>query len=91
MDLAARSDLLDAYDDAITLQTVPHLVVDLSRVTFMDSTGLGTLVAALNQATARGGTLSVAGASARIAHLLHITQLDTVVTLLPEAAVALEP
>jgi hypothetical protein len=53
-------------------------------VTFMDSTALGTLVAAAKKVKARGGTLSVVGASDRIASPFHITKLDTVVPLCPE-------
>ena len=50
----------------------------------MDSTALGTLVAAMKKVQVRGGTLSVVGASDRITGLFHITRFDTVVALCPE-------
>lgn len=84
VDLAAQGDLMKAYQQAIALQAEPRIVVDLSGVTFMDSTALGTLVAAVKKVQARGGTLSVVGASDRIASLFHITKLDTVLRLCPE-------
>ena len=84
VDLAAQGDLMKAYQQAIALQAEPRIVVDLSGVTFMDSTALGTLVAAVKKVQARGGTLSVVGASDRIASLFHITKLDTVLPLCPE-------
>lgn len=84
LDIAVQGDLIGAYQHAIALQAEPRIVVDLSRVTFMDSTALGTLVAAVKKVQARGGTVSVVGASDRIASLLHITKLDTVVPLCPE-------
>ena len=84
LDLAVQSDLIGAYQEAIALLAEPRIVVDLSRVTFMDSTALGTLVAAVKKVKARGGTLSVVGASERIASLFHITELDTVVPLCPD-------
>ena len=83
LDLAVQSDLIEAYRHAIALQAEPRIVVDLSRVTFMDSTALGTLVAAVKKVKARRGTLSVVGADDRIARLFHITGLDTVVPLRP--------
>ncbi|MFZ2013293.1 MAG: STAS domain-containing protein [Nocardioides sp.] len=84
VDLMVRSSLTDTVDFAISLLEVPHLLLDVSRVTFMDSTGVDTLAAALNEVNARGGTISVAGATARIVRLLRITHLDGLVTLLPE-------
>jgi anti-anti-sigma factor len=88
LDLAVQSNLIEAYQRAITLQAEPHIVVDLSRVTYMDSTALGTLVAALKKVQARGGTLSVVGASDRIARLFHITGLDTVMAVTGGTAVS---
>jgi anti-sigma B factor antagonist len=84
LDVADQIDLIEAYRHAIALQAEPRIVVDLSRVTFMDSTALGTLVAAVKNVKARGGTLSVVGASDRIARLFHVTQLDTMVPLCAE-------
>jgi anti-anti-sigma factor len=84
VDLMVRSDLLASYRYAISLLDVPRLHIDVSRVTFMDSTGCDTLAAALNEVVPRGGTISIAGASPRIVKLLRITHLDGLVTLLPE-------
>jgi stage II sporulation protein AA (anti-sigma F factor antagonist) len=83
VDLAVRTALTESYDVAITLLEVPHVLIDVSRVTFMDSTGMDTLAAALNKVNARGGTISVTGASARIVRLLRITHMDGLVTILP--------
>jgi anti-anti-sigma factor len=88
VDITMRSELLDSYDYAISLLDVPELVVDVSRVTFMDSTWLDALAAALNKVNARGGTISVVGASDRIVRLLQITHLDSLVTVLPGAGAA---
>jgi anti-anti-sigma factor len=83
IDLTVRNEILDTYEHAIALMDVPHLLVDVSRVTFMDATGLGTLVAAVKKARARGGTVTVVGASDRIMSLLHISHLDAMVAVLP--------
>jgi anti-sigma B factor antagonist len=88
LDVAVQSHMIKAYRRAIALQAEPRIVVDLSRVTFMDSTALGTLVAAMKKVQVRGGTLSVVGASDRIAGLFHITGLDTVLASWGEAAVS---
>ncbi len=55
-----------------------HVVVDLSDVEFIDSTGLGALVAAWRRSKERGGSLRVAGATGNVQAVLEITELDVV-------------
>ncbi|MFC1558654.1 STAS domain-containing protein, partial [candidate division KSB1 bacterium] len=50
-------------------------VVDLSRVRWISSTGLGVLVASLNAAKEKGGDLVLVGAADNVQNLLTITQL----------------
>ena len=52
------------------------LVVDLERVSFIDSVGLATLVGTANRAAAHGGSLQVACARPKIRQLLRLTGLD---------------
>ncbi len=59
------------------------LVVDLSGVRFLDSTGIGTLVAALNGAAEVGGTLCLVCDQDRILKLFRITGLDAAFTIFP--------
>lgn len=55
-----------------------HLVVDLSGVGFMDSTGLGVLVGALRLARLHNGSLHLVGPRERIHRIMAITGLDSV-------------
>jgi anti-sigma B factor antagonist len=58
----------------------PHLVVDLSEVTFIDSLGLGALIGAHKRARVlRGSLIIVPGAAAR--RVLAATALDRVFDL----------
>jgi len=58
-----------------------HLVVDVSGVEFIDSTGLGALVGALKDAQSRKGTLELICTRARMLNLLHLTGLDEAFTV----------
>lgn len=61
------------------LQDGSHdVVVDLSGVSFLDSTGLGALVAARTVADDAGGSLPLVCTHARILKLFAITGLDGV-------------
>lgn len=67
------TDLLDAGQR--------RLVVDLGTVEFIDSTGLGVLVGALNRAKELGGNLDLVCSQERVLKLLRITGLDKVFTV----------
>jgi anti-sigma B factor antagonist len=62
-----------------------HIVVDLSGTTFMDSSGLGALVAGLKSARQGGGTLRIACLTPQVEMVLTLTNLDRV--LRPYASV----
>ena len=59
------------------------VVVDLSGVETMNSSGLGMLINALTTLRNAGGTLKIAAASKNIESLLVITKLSTVFELCP--------
>jgi len=52
--------------------------VDLSSTEFMDSSGLGALVAGLKTARQAGGDLRIASPSAQVQTVLSLTNLDRV-------------
>jgi anti-sigma B factor antagonist len=55
-----------------------NIVVDLSKVKFMNSSGLGMLIGALTTMRNAGGDLRIANATDKIESLLIITKLITV-------------
>ena len=65
-------------------------VVDLSQVEFMDSTGLGALVAARTAAAETGGRLPLVCDRDRILKLFQITGLDGVFEIHPSVDAAVE-
>jgi anti-sigma B factor antagonist len=65
------------------------LVIDLSKVSFLDSTGLGVLVGRLKLTRSRGGHLRLAGADDRVLKVFSITGLDKVFEIHPDLESAL--
>lgn len=61
----------------------PMLVVDLTGLSFIDSTGLGVLVSGRNRALERGGAVSFVCTQDRVLKLLRITGLDSVFDVYP--------
>lgn len=88
----------------VDLFTAPHLrqaitemleegakliTVDLSRVGFLDSTGLGVLVGSLKRVREEGGELVLVGPQAPVARVLSVTGLDKVFSVYTDVAEAL--
>jgi anti-sigma B factor antagonist len=89
LDLATISILKDAVGGQLGSAGGP-VVLDLSDLTFCDSTGLGSFVALHRQATSAGTTLSLAAPRKRVADLLQISGINQVVAVFDtvEAATA---
>ena len=59
-------------------QKKKKVVIDLSKVEWMNSTGLGILISGLTTMRNNGGELKLAGVTEKIESLLTITKLITV-------------
>ena len=57
------------------------IVIDLSQVTFLDSSGVGVLVAAHKTLEHLGGRLHLAGATKQAQLVLRLTQLESMFSL----------
>jgi anti-sigma B factor antagonist len=66
-----------------------QLVLDLSRVEFVDSSGLGALVACLKRLGPRGN-MAIAGASGAVIRLFNLTRMDRVFSLHDSVDAAVE-
>lgn len=93
LDIYTSSRLREVLADPATV-TSPVLVIDLLKVAFMDSTGLGALVAARRQARLRGAELRLVcqrGAAYRVIRITKLDQVLSVFDTLDEALAAPGP
>ncbi|MEV5783123.1 MULTISPECIES: STAS domain-containing protein [Streptomyces] len=70
-------------------EAAARTVVELSQVTFMDSSGINALIGAHHAATAQQGWVRLAAPSPSILRVLQIVGLDTVITCYPTLQQAL--
>ena len=80
IDIATASRVQAAALDAIRSYPAgsSEVIIDMSAVSFIDSSGLGALVQIRNVSNERNARTSLRGVTPRIARLLRITGLDTV-------------
>ncbi|NKQ26793.1 STAS domain-containing protein [Streptomyces galbus] len=66
-----------------------HIVADLGRVTFLDSSGITVLIAAHQQIVDAGGWLRIAAAEDMVREVLHLVTVDAVIACYPTVEQAL--
>jgi anti-sigma B factor antagonist len=80
IDLATVNTLRSAITKAMQ-SGARHLTLDLDKVSYIDSSGLGTLIGAHKRLASTGGTLTIRCSQPRVLRLLKITGLDRVLTI----------
>lgn len=81
LDASVAEELRHGLSQAIVAGAA-HLV-DLSEVTFMDSSGLGALVSSLRAAGAKD--VAITGAQPAVRTVLRLTRVDRSIRVLPAA------
>ena len=81
VDLAARDSVVATLDDGVARarSAAVGLMVDLSGVTFLDSTGIGCLVRAVNALDREGLALTLCCPPPGVQRVLEISGLDRIV------------
>jgi anti-sigma B factor antagonist len=82
-DLASAPQLREKLAE-LRPPTVRSVVIDVSGLEFIDSTGLGLLLGAMRRLREAGGSLALAGAAGGVLRVLEITDLDKVFPLFPD-------
>jgi len=75
IDINCSPDLKKVFDK-LTSQKTPKIVIELSKVAYVDSSGLATLVGILKNMRSYGGKMRLSGMSPKIKSLFEITKLD---------------
>lgn len=68
----------------------PRIVLDMSETTFLDSSGLGALIAGLKSARQAGGDLRLAEPTEAVTVVLELTNMDTVLRPRPSVEAAFD-
>jgi anti-anti-sigma factor len=77
LDVAGAPALKDAISD-VAKNGPPKVVIDMEGINFVDSTGLGSVIAVLKQIRNRRGELRLAAPNQQVRVVLELTTLDKV-------------
>ena len=74
--------------DEVIQRKAGRILVDLSRVNYIDSSGLALFIESLQTISAYGGKLGLFGLQPSIRHIFEIACLDRVLQTFPDEATA---
>jgi anti-sigma B factor antagonist len=86
--LGGESKQLEWAVDSLVSEGKKKVIFDLSKVTSVDSTGIGIIVMSAGKLKKAGGQLRVAGASPHVEEVLKMTNVDQIVGLHSTTAAA---
>ena len=76
--------------DELLKENARKVVLDLTKVSHIDSTGIGIIVSCSGKLRGAGGDLRLSGAAGLVEQVLKLTQVNNIVKLFPTAAAAAE-
>ncbi|WP_375492441.1 STAS domain-containing protein [uncultured Jatrophihabitans sp.] len=76
VDVQSRDWLLDEGREALRTEGITGLVLDMSGVTFLDSTGIGALIDLAHDAEDHAVTFGLRNPGPRVVRILQMTGLD---------------
>ncbi|NEP16409.1 MAG: STAS domain-containing protein [Leptolyngbya sp. SIO4C1] len=81
-----KGDQLRQQVDAAIAANIQILLIDLSNITFVDSSGLGALVSVLKKTRAASCEMYVCSVNDQVRMLFELTSMDQVFNILPSRA-----
>ena len=87
LNMTTASCLRDHVGTAIA-QGQTRLTIDMNKVDFMDSSGLGALINGLKTTRLAGGDLKITGTSEQVRLVLRLTNLESLLATVDEAGTA---
>ncbi len=81
---------LEREVDEIISHNQAHVILDFSGVSYLDSSGIGSLVKSFSKLKKAGGALRLAGVREMVSGVLKLTRVDTVIGVYPNVNAACE-
>jgi len=88
-DAGTANVLKDVFYDVIAGNT-RHVIVDMAKVTFIDSSGLAAIVSALKMLRRVGGSLLLADMQPQARMVFSLTMLDQIISIYPSRQAAID-
>ncbi|HOB12591.1 MAG TPA: anti-sigma F factor antagonist [Syntrophomonadaceae bacterium] len=81
LDMLVADQLRQAIDQRLDAASIRTLVLNLEKVTFIDSSGLGVIIGRYKKVSAQQGRMYIVGACTSVEKILHFSGIDKLVPL----------
>ena len=88
LEMGRESQQIEALMESLARGGPRKAVLDMSRVGYIDSTGIGMIALASGRMKENAGQLVVVAPGGRVRQMLKLTQVDKIVTVCPSLAEA---
>ena len=82
IDLNVSPEIAETFSQIVRSKP-PRVVVDLTQVTYIDSSGLAVLIVGMQQVKEYGGKFALAGLQSDVRSILETARLDQIFTTYP--------
>lgn len=82
LDHCSAPQIRRELDRLIGDRTVRHLVLDLKRMAFMDSSGIGLILGRYREMNGRGGTVAVTNMTPQVKRIFLMSGMNQVIPIL---------
>ena len=72
--------LKDRIDSKFIMEPVKNMIIDLARVTFMDSAGIGLIMGRMKRVSSAGGKMSIRHPKPEIIKILKMSHVDKLIS-----------
>lgn len=80
LDLVSAHEFRETVDRAMDEMTSQNLIIDMARVSFIDSSGLGVLLGRFRRIKAKNGQMIICGLSANVKRILEMSGVLNYIT-----------
>jgi stage II sporulation protein AA (anti-sigma F factor antagonist) len=80
-DLVSAQDFRDAADRALDESSARHMILDLTHLSFMDSSGLGVILGRLRKVQAHQGIMILTGVTPPVRRVLELSGIMPLIKL----------
>lgn len=81
LDMLVTEKMRKEIDSALEARSITNLIINLEKVTFIDSSGLGVIIGRYKKVTALGGKMYLVGASSSVHKILVFSGINKLVPM----------